>query len=117
MKKRALSPDRQASSPLGHLEGELPTKLKDGEELPTLPVQQDKNLSDAQYQSISARFVTSWRTLINGANHVIATVVFYKCQLNDLDRLGLWEAFSNDTGLNPRRKRLLMRREIRPKSQ
>lgn len=58
LKKRASSPLLPPLPLVEHVEEGLPISLKDGEDLPTLPTQQDKNLPDAQYQSIAERFVT-----------------------------------------------------------
>lgn len=53
VKKRiSLSPP-----PVKNIDESLPTRLRDGEELPTLPTQQDKNLSDTLFQSIAERSV------------------------------------------------------------
>ena len=55
--KKRVSSLSPSPSPVKHIDEGLPTRLRDGEELPTLPVQQDKNLDDALYQSIAERSV------------------------------------------------------------
>lgn len=57
VKKRISSPLSPSPSPAKNIGEGLPTRLRDGEELPTLPTQQDKNLSDTLYQSITERSV------------------------------------------------------------
>lgn len=57
VKKRISSPPSPSPPPVKNIDESLPTRLRDGEELPTLSTQQDKNLSDSQYQSITERFV------------------------------------------------------------
>lgn len=114
LKKHASSPPLPS---VEQVEEELPISLNHGEDLPTLPIQQDKNLPDAQYQSIAARFVTLLPGLLYWANRHLELVVFYQHQSNDLDRPGLLGGFSNDTGLNPRRKRLLSKSKIRQRTQ
>jgi hypothetical protein len=56
-KKRALTPLPAPRPAVEPIEEGLPTRLKDGEDLPTLPKQQEKSLPDSQYQSIAERFV------------------------------------------------------------
>lgn len=66
-KKRISSPLPSSPPPVKDIDEGLPTRLRDGEELPTLPTQQDKNLSDTQYQSITERSV-KLVLLTNAAN-------------------------------------------------
>ena len=67
MKKRISSSLPSSPPPVKTIDEGLPIRLRDGEELPTLPTQQDKNLSDTQYQSITERFV-KLILLTNAAN-------------------------------------------------
>jgi hypothetical protein len=58
LKKRASTPVPPPQPPVQPLEDGLPVRFKDGEDLPTLAKQQDKNLPSDQYQTIAERFVT-----------------------------------------------------------
>lgn len=57
LKKRLLTPTPPppAPEPSEPVEEGLPVKVKDNDELPTLPVQQEKDLPLTDYQSISER--------------------------------------------------------------
>ena len=111
-KKRATTPTpppqpRSAPTPTALVEDcSLPTRLQDGQRLPTLPEPQELNLRDSEYQNISERY-PSLSILV----HPKLTILLAACwqhRSNSRDVSGPLMGCLRDTGQNHPRRGIMM---------